>query len=44
MNEKKNNKSFLPFIMETSGSILPENIEFLKKVARIGGEKHHIPF
>ena len=41
---KENNKSFLPFIMETSGSILPENNEFLKKVARIGGEKHHIPF
>ena len=40
-----NHKSFLPFILETSGSILPPNsLKILKDTARIGAERHQIPY
>jgi hypothetical protein len=39
-----NHKSFLPFILETSGSILPNSLKILKDTARIGAERHQIPF
>ena len=39
-----NNKCFMPFILETSGAILPKNQSLLKEIARIGAERHQMEF
>ena len=43
-NITNNHRSFLPFILETSGSILPNSFKILKDTARIGAERHQIPY
>jgi hypothetical protein len=41
---RENNKSFLPFIIETSGAIFPNSIDLLKDTAKIGSDRSHIPY